>query len=170
MDSTGNHDTIGGVKARHADMVLCPFPPFSRVVADVEGSQPEQASAAVTTEHVRKLDALSKADCDALSAVLRAAWALVLRCYTGQDDVCFGFQPGGDDPCNVLVTRFALDNTTTVSELLDRAKTGPCPPGNQTSFDTAVIMRGGSDCTIAGPKALVRVSGLLSSLTSLTMS
>lgn len=29
-------------------------------------------------------------------ALLQAAWALVLRIYTGQNDVCFGYQEGQD--------------------------------------------------------------------------
>lgn len=154
MDSTGKHDVIGG------DMVPCRFPPFSRAVADANtngvGRQMAAARVVISEQQAEKLHSMvaDHSNGDSLGTLLRATWALVLGCYTGQDDVCFGFHPGGDDPCNVLVARFTLDNTTTTSEILDRAKTGP-NPGNQASFDTAVIVWGGRDPEVANFNSLV---------------
>ncbi|KAH8665645.1 hypothetical protein BGZ61DRAFT_401297, partial [Ilyonectria robusta] len=62
------------------------------------------------------------------ASVFRMAWALVLRAYTGMDDVCFGFLASGRDAavegiesiigvvCNMLIVRVNLGN--------DNSKTG----------------------------------------------
>jgi hypothetical protein len=59
---------------------------------------PGTASARITldAEPARlALQRLSSADPDGLAARLRVAWALLLRCYTGQDGVAFGVQTFG---------------------------------------------------------------------------
>lgn len=173
MDSTGKRDVIG---AGNNSMVpcSCQFPPFSRMGANDGVGPCRQMAAApvvISSAHAEKLHAaMTTGDESRLgAALLQATWATVLCCYTGQDDVCFGFHPGGDDPCNVLVARFTLDRsdsdtTTTTSEILDRAKTGPSlipipttSPGNQesASFDTAVIVWGARDPEVASFNSLV---------------
>ncbi|KAI0103211.1 hypothetical protein GGR51DRAFT_257654 [Nemania sp. FL0031] len=66
--------------------------------------------------------------------VFQVAWALVLRIYTGQDDVCFGYLVSGRDVpvdkietlvgvvCNVLIIRMHLDSCDTGIELLVKAQ------------------------------------------------
>lgn len=70
------------------------------------------------------------------ASVFRMAWALVLRAYTGLDDVCFGFLASGRDApvegiesiigvvCNMLVVRVNLDSnhSRTGIELLQNSQ------------------------------------------------
>jgi hypothetical protein len=114
------------------------------------------ASARVAIERAEELLALSAADPDALGAVLRTAWAVLLRCYTGQDDVIFSFQRGGDGAAaEPAVVRFCLDDGASIARLVGRAKTelagrpGPAAPpellrsgdpDDRPLFDTAVVL------------------------------
>jgi non-ribosomal peptide synthetase component F len=106
-----------------------------------------------------KLQALAKADHCELAALLRTAWAVLLRCYTGQDDVSFGFQDGTDD---MAIARFIFSDSSTVSETVQRTKaelTGPLPhlpPGHVSPtgdrpprFDTAVVVLQHDHCATA---------------------
>ena len=65
-----------------------------------------------------------------MSNVVSTAWALVLRAYTGKDDVCFGYLASGRDipvpgigdmvgPCiSMLVQRLSFDNSVSLKDLL----------------------------------------------------
>ncbi|KAK2877809.1 NRPS [Arthroderma sp. PD_2] len=65
-----------------------------------------------------------------LSNVIQLAWALVLRCYTGTDDVCFGYLASGRDIplsgienavglfINLLVCRLQLDSNLSMLSIL----------------------------------------------------
>ncbi|KAG8414564.1 Nonribosomal peptide synthetase [Metarhizium acridum] len=67
-----------------------------------------------------------------LSNVIQVAWALVLRCYTGTDDVCFGYLTSGRDIplygienavglfINMLVCRLQLDSNRQMLSILQR--------------------------------------------------
>lgn len=71
-----------------------------------------------------KLLKLSATDPDDLVAVLGAAWALLLRCYTGQDDVSFGFERAGDvTGAEPVLAHFLLDDSASVAGTVDHAKT-----------------------------------------------
>ncbi|KAK3360589.1 non-ribosomal peptide synthetase [Lasiosphaeria hispida] len=124
----------------------CRFPRFSRsgINDAVASSQRQLASTQVTVEQAEKLLGLSKTDPGSLVAILQASWALLLRCYTGQDGVGFGFQPGGDGPCKPFVAYFSLDGAMTVSELAGAAKTGVAAHHSNHSLDvnTAIALRG----------------------------
>lgn len=55
------------------------------------------------------LDTLTSANTTAaaIDALLIKAWALVLRCYIGSDDICFGYQREGEDEsllCHIRIT------------------------------------------------------------------
>ncbi|KAH6623991.1 hypothetical protein B0J18DRAFT_409502 [Chaetomium sp. MPI-SDFR-AT-0129] len=72
----------------------CHFPRFGRPNTD-SGSVARIESAPVQIDGAREdaaLQQLSVDDVDGLGAVLAVAWALLLRCYTGQDDTCFAFE------------------------------------------------------------------------------
>ncbi|KAK4124725.1 non-ribosomal peptide synthetase [Parathielavia appendiculata] len=152
MDST--------TKATNWDTYLkgltpCRFPRFSRV-NQTAGSSHKLSATRINVEQADKLLAL---DAYELGAVLRAAWAVLLRCYTGQDDVSFSFQHGGDgDGGNIaggpVVARFLLDDGASVAGIVGRAKAevpGDLPlvsterlrPGggsDRSFFDTAVVL------------------------------
>jgi hypothetical protein len=73
----------------------CRFPRFARVSDDTSTLPRKTSSVRVDVQQAEKLRELSTTDPDELAAVIRTAWALLLRCYTGQDDVSFEFRPGG---------------------------------------------------------------------------
>ncbi|KAH8805143.1 nonribosomal peptide synthase Pes1 [Xylogone sp. PMI_703] len=66
------------------------------------------------------------------SNILHAAWAATLRCYTGSDDVCFGYLASGRDAAlgaiedavgpyiNMLVCRLQLSQNITFNEILHK--------------------------------------------------
>jgi amino acid adenylation domain-containing protein/non-ribosomal peptide synthase protein (TIGR01720 family) len=67
-----------------------------------------------------------------VSSIFQLAWALVLRSYTGADDVCFGYVTSGRDSeidgiqdafgpfINILLSRVTFDNDSTISSLLKK--------------------------------------------------
>jgi hypothetical protein len=136
----------------------CRFPPFSRPAKDAAAACRPIASARVAVEQTETLLELSTTDSDKLGAVLRTAWALLLRCYTGQDDVSFGFQCDGNDSGEPVIARFLLDDSATVAETVGRAKTaltGHLPVATEhvrsrdrPLFDTAVVMWGFTKTTM----------------------
>jgi hypothetical protein len=155
----------------------CRFPRFSRAAAGKDaaapgdpGKQQQQqiSSVPVPVEHVHaeQLTALSTTDPEKFGAVLRTAWALLLRCYTGQDDVSFSFEQHGchsdeneSEPVGPVVARFFLDDDASVAGLVSRTTTelasliqqaGAVPPEliqsdhaqqqPQQLFDTAIAV------------------------------
>ena len=60
-----------------------------------------------------------------LGFLLQATWALVLRCYTSSEDVCFGFQlveAGGSTQSTDLSTiRFLIDESDTLKGVIGKA-------------------------------------------------
>lgn len=131
----------------------CRFPMFNRAEHHTATGLPQIGSALVVVEQEDKLLALSTKNVDGLSAVLRTAWALLLQCYTGQDDVSFGFELGADHGDGPTVARFRLDGSASVGRTVARAKTeiagrlAPVPAAllrsgdsDQLLFDTAVVL------------------------------
>ncbi len=154
MNSTA---AINGWETYLKDMTPCRFPQFSRQIKKAAINPLRQISSArVNVEQADKLLVLSTTDPDGLGAVLRTAWALLLRCYIGQDDVCFNYQHGGDADVaagDSIVTRFLLDDSASVAKTLEDAKTEVAgdllrvltrAPGSgrsgQSDFDTAVVL------------------------------
>ena len=70
-----------------------------------------------------------------LSNVLQLVWALVLRCYTGSSDICFGYLTSGRDApvqgiqdavgafINMLMCRMNLANDVRLDQALDKIQT-----------------------------------------------
>jgi hypothetical protein len=73
------------------DVKLCMFPTFRG-----ESGEKKVLMNTVKMEELSKLSKLAKASKDDFQSMLQAAWALVLRCYTGQDEICFGYQECAD--------------------------------------------------------------------------
>ena len=131
------------------------FPLFSRQVKDAGGSAAARrptASVGVPVEQKNKLLELLSADPDGFAAVLWTAWALFLRCYTGQNALDFVFQRGGSrnqDDCagELLAARVVLDESSSLPETLRRtqvelATCTPTVPPNLVDqiFHTAVVL------------------------------
>lgn len=118
----------------------------------------------VDLEHMQKLRQLPADDEAALPSLLRTAWGLVLRCYTGLDDVCFAYQearPGSTvnerlryDPHvnGVPFARVTVGDGLSIGATLAKIKDEylsdlpyqASPPVGATDiqlFDTAVVLR-----------------------------
>jgi hypothetical protein len=130
----------------------CRFPLFSRANHTAAPLQ-QTSSLRVDVEQADRLLALSTDDPGELGALLCTAWALLLRCYTGQDDVSFSFQHGGDVALGPVVARFLLDDGASVAGTVGRARAelaGDLPPvstellrsgdSDRPFFDTAVVL------------------------------
>lgn len=138
--------------SRLADMPTCRFPRLIPLAEEKVVSRRPVASTRVTTDQQDKLRELAAADPDSLAAVLATAWALLLRCYTGEDHVSFGIEHAGDVSRRPLVARFPLDNSASVAETLARAKTEiagnpglapqPIPTPGADRHDTALVLWG----------------------------
>ncbi|KAJ5714059.1 AMP-dependent synthetase/ligase [Penicillium malachiteum] len=56
--------------------------------------------------------------------LFQIAWAMVLRCYTANDDVCFGYSASEtDDSASVAIARLMLNNDRNMNEVLQQTKT-----------------------------------------------
>lgn len=72
-------------------LIPCYFPSFS--VSTTQARHLESSSLTLSDRDAGQL--VSAASTHTLDALFRTAWALVLRCYTGSDEVCFGYQSSG---------------------------------------------------------------------------
>ena len=131
----GNYSTFERAASSYwakylADAKSCQFP---RSSVELNG-KPSILSVNVELEHLRKLQALSTKNEAELVGVLHTAWALVLHCYTGSEDVCFGYQEsnhatqarselsahGGPD--SISAARLRMDEATSLEDLIESAK------------------------------------------------
>ena len=172
-NSNGNTTTM---ETYLQGLAPCRFPRFSHLPQTLNGASGAPTRNATTAATRRpignarvafdqpvadELVSLSSRDPESVGAVLRTAWALLLRCYTGQDDVSFACQlmnePGIGEP---VVVRFLLDDSASVAETIERTKSelaaGILPPvaravsatsenvdaNNHKLFDTAVVLWG----------------------------
>lgn len=128
---------------------LTTFPQFSHPTTGALSVPGPITSVQVPAEEADKLLALSTADRDKFGAVLRAAWALFLRCYTGQDDVSFNFYGCGANTEEPVLYQFLLSDSAAIVSILDRAgevlDDGP-PTGinnvrDDKHLETAVVLR-----------------------------
>jgi hypothetical protein len=160
-----------------AESEPCQFP---RLGAAVSGPK-RHMSIRVPLEQQQKLQQLASSASSsslspsslnqaALPSLLRTAWGLLLRCYTGQDDVCFGYQElettvsssslsnsQSSSPC-MPVARFVLDESMSLAKILDQSKNDYVsalphwdlspPQSHRQLFDTAVVLRDLSNTTI----------------------
>ncbi|KAK3317543.1 hypothetical protein B0T19DRAFT_293542 [Cercophora scortea] len=115
---------------RLASIVPCLFPRLSLV--------PEErrfVSACLDLDITSlELSAFSRSHKTTTAAVLRLAWGLVLRCFTGRDSVCFGYQTSGRDDsvdellhaggsfANTVACNYELDSYSLLSSMLQVAE------------------------------------------------
>ncbi|KAJ9213390.1 hypothetical protein DTO166G4_5016 [Paecilomyces variotii] len=135
----------------------CYFPSFGGLT----GGNKRQMLTAVDLQHAQRL--LVSGNSDSIPQTLRAAWALVLRCYTGSDNVCFGYeetahlldregssrsQKGG-----TCTTWFKLEDDMTLSTVVEYTKglvsteqsnhpseRDACLPAENTAYNTAFLL------------------------------
>jgi len=100
-----------------ADVEPCNFPSIS-LHASGEGR-----STRTLNKQTDKLHAFSKMSGVSVETILQVAWGLVLRCYTGNDDVCFGFSMAeADISSNISIFRILLNNDRQLDEALQKSK------------------------------------------------
>ncbi len=149
MDSTTNPS--GEEETRGTDWMSCVFPSFGR--RPKATTSKKVSSARVSFDRANTLVSLLAIDPDGLGALLRTAWALLLGCYTGQDDVSFGFRLIGDGPGYSISTRLRLDDSASVAQMLSharylardanpasRSQPGSPDAGRPPVFDTAILI------------------------------
>jgi hypothetical protein len=86
----------------------------------------------ITLRNSAKINDFCKAKDVTMSNLFSMAWALVLQCFTGSDDVCFGYLSSGRDLpirgiqdavgpfINMLVCRVDLDRDATVGQITQK--------------------------------------------------
>lgn len=138
-----------------AESEPCQFP---RLGTAMDGPK-RPMSFRVDVDHVQLLQQLSLSDEAALPSLLHVAWGLLLRCYTGLDDVCFGYQEAGlgtaiSGPLTGMpLTRFTVDDVVSVADALEKARgeyisglhyqdslPGTSGSSRRQLFDTAVVI------------------------------
>ncbi|KAF7512378.1 hypothetical protein GJ744_001946 [Endocarpon pusillum] len=110
-----------------ADLVPCHFPTLNDDI-----SQPNELhELRLEIDQTSKLKNFCRAHNLTPASVFQAAWALVLKAYTGTDDVCFGYLSAGRDApvlnigetigvyINMLVCRLKLDPKANVTSLVE---------------------------------------------------
>lgn len=149
--------TMSSQLTQSADIEPCHFPCF-----DSEDGAKRLLSLYVELEMAQKLQKQFEACPDAFSGVLRTAWALVLGCYTGLEDICYGYHEswshrmgGGTsntqkDKFGLSLMQMKLNGMVSLAELVkaDHA-TRKCQragfKGERPPFDTVMfISRPGS--------------------------
>lgn len=114
-----------------ADVEPCLFP----VLVDGATDPPRSlGSYILNLGQAPELQAFCASSSVTLSSVLQMVWALVIRCYTGSDEVCFGYLASGRDMpvdgiedavgvfINMLICRINLQNTLELGEALDKVQ------------------------------------------------
>ena len=113
-----------------ADAEPCHFP---LLCDDMDGPK-RPLSVSVEPDQLQELQKLSIKDEEILSSVLRTAWALVLRCYTGLEDVSFGYhetkrnisvdgtRQGTERPVGLPIARMRFEDSASLIDLVKKAK------------------------------------------------
>jgi amino acid adenylation domain-containing protein/non-ribosomal peptide synthase protein (TIGR01720 family) len=114
-----------------ADLEPCNFPPISHDTTKLE------RSTRTLNKQTQKLHAFSKMYGVSVETLFQSAWGIVLRCYTGCDDVCFGFSTESGAQC-ISVCRLLLSNDRELEETLQQSK-AQFDKGRENFTDLAVI-------------------------------
>ncbi|KAJ5546688.1 hypothetical protein N7494_004273 [Penicillium frequentans] len=101
-----------------ADIEPCNFPAIAQETAN------KGRSTRTLNKQTNQLHAFGRMAGVSVEIIFQIAWGLVLRCYTGNVDVCFGYWASQtDDPSSVAIARLMLNNELNVNETLQRTKT-----------------------------------------------
>lgn len=124
-------ESIGYWKRYLADVEPCLFPPVNDGATDSKGSL---SSHIINLKQASKLERFCTDSGVTISNVLQLVWALVIRCYTGSDEVCFGYLASGRDIpvkniesavgvfINMLICRISLTNDLDLGEALEKVQ------------------------------------------------
>ncbi|KAJ5946544.1 hypothetical protein N7454_003383 [Penicillium verhagenii] len=101
-----------------ADIEPCNFPTISQETGK------KGRSTRTLNKQTNQLHAFCRMAGVSVEILFQIAWGLVLRCYTGNDDVCFGYWASQtDDPASIAVARLMLNNDANLIETLLKTKT-----------------------------------------------
>ena len=121
MPSFTNIEEKNTPKGNSSPFVACVEPcHFPRLDGDVSGKKRVwSVNVAVT-----KSQELHELGAKEASAILQAAWGLVLGCYTGLEDVCFGYQNIHETVCGepvfgMSLMRLKLEDEVCLAQLAD---------------------------------------------------
>ncbi|KAJ5630837.1 uncharacterized protein N7484_010937 [Penicillium longicatenatum] len=100
-----------------ADIEPCNFPAISQETGK------KGRSIRTLNKQTNQLHAFGRMAGVSVEILFQIAWGLVLRCYTGNDDVCFGYWASQtDDPSSVAIARLMLTNDLNVNDTLQKTK------------------------------------------------
>ncbi|KAK4867831.1 hypothetical protein LT330_007490 [Penicillium expansum] len=103
-----------------ADVEPCVFPALSHEARD------NGRSTRTLNKQTAKIHAFSKLSGLPVETLFQFAWAVVLRWYTGSDDVCFGYSaPSSETKLateGITTCRFVVQNEQKLQETLEKAK------------------------------------------------
>lgn len=134
MSSTGisgNHWKPCGGCDNETRLSCSSFPSFGSSAGDHE----RQISTTLNLQQTKHLKSLISNGSYDIPPILRAAWALVLRCYTGSDSVCFGYEEINnlligegskrqENFDNRFTVRLKLEEDVSLSTAVERAGNG----------------------------------------------
>ncbi|KAK2746937.1 NRPS [Myotisia sp. PD_48] len=117
-------------EAHLAGAAPCHFPTLGAKVAGPK----RPMTIKVNLEQSQQLKDLCELNLTTLPSTVRAAWALVLRYYTGAEDVCFGYQDSGSGVLGIgskqghgisgmPVARLAFEDESSIAQLVESATT-----------------------------------------------
>jgi amino acid adenylation domain-containing protein/non-ribosomal peptide synthase protein (TIGR01720 family) len=144
------------------DVQPCNFPNLRIGGEDSEPETEPVKSLTINIDQDGKLQRFCESQNITMSNLFQAAWGLVLRAYTCNQDVCFGYMASGRDVpldgiydavgpfINLLVSRLQLADDVTVSELLKDIQSGYLNslPHQQTSLASIQHELGNKDVTM----------------------
>lgn len=158
-----------------AGLAPCQFP---RLDGKSQQRTKRPMTVRVNLQESQKVQGLVGSEEPTLQATLRAAWALLLRCYTDSEDVCFGYQETGSGAVeqagaalsDMSVARIKIQNDMTLKEFMDTVKGEyiqgleylNCEPLGSASvmgtadyqlFNTALVLRTAANVGTANPRS-----------------
>lgn len=114
-----------------ADAATCSFP----VIDGVSPDEGEEKEITLDVGSVSEIRSFSKSHGLTMNSIFLAVWGLVLRCFTGSDDVCFGFLSAGRDAAvdgiqdavgpfiNMMICRVDMSADPALVGLVERVQT-----------------------------------------------
>lgn len=119
--STLSEDNLAFWKEYLADVEPCMFPTLSRKTGA------KARSTKTLNKPTAKLQRFAKMASASVATLFQIAWGLVLQCYTGSEDVSFGYYESESneaeaiDPQAIVACRLLLGNDRKLEETLSRA-------------------------------------------------
>ncbi|EFE37496.1 nonribosomal peptide synthase, putative [Trichophyton verrucosum HKI 0517] len=113
----------------------CLFPVITDGISLISEEEPNSLERVeISFDCLSKLQDWCRAQDVTLSTLLRVSWALVLRCFTHMDDVCFGYVNSGREApidgiegivglcANIITCRFDMSTTRRIADIIQSDK------------------------------------------------